>query len=254
MFLYGDERVPVSVYLRVLETTIILVGGSRFGWRIVRSRIFAKVSSERKALIIGAGDCGMLVAKELLATVDASTHPVAFVDDSPSKQNHHILDLPVIGGRAAIKGFVEDKGITDIIIAIPSANKTTIAELVEIAKDTPARLRIVPKINDFIQGNAVLQEIRDVQVEDLLGRDPVEVDLDGIANYVTNKVVLVTGAGGSIGSELSRQVAGFAPKQLLLLGHGENSIYTIEMGLRKEFPGIEIIPIIADVQDENRIY
>jgi FlaA1/EpsC-like NDP-sugar epimerase len=253
MFLYGDERVPVSVYLRVLETTIILVGGSRFGWRIVRSRIFSKVNSERKALIIGAGDCGMLVAKELLATVGASTHPVAFVDDSPLKQNHHILDLPVIGGRTSIKQYVEDKGIKDIIIAIPSANKTTIAELVEIAKDTPARLRIAPKINDFIQGNAVLQEIRDVQVEDLLGRDPVEVDLDGIANYVTNKVVLVTGAGGSIGSELSRQVAGFAPKQLLLLGHGENSIYTIEMGLLKEFPGIEIIPIIADVQDENRI-
>jgi FlaA1/EpsC-like NDP-sugar epimerase len=253
MYLYGTERVPVSVYLRVLETTIILVGGSRFGWRIVRSRLFSKLNSERKALIIGAGDCGMLVAKELLASADATTLPIAFIDDSPLKKKHHIFDLPVIGGRSVIKEYVAKESITDIIIAIPSANKSIISELVEIAKDTPARLRIVPKINDFIQGNAVLQEIRDVQVEDLLGRDPVEVDLDGIANYVTNKVVLVTGAGGSIGSELSRQVASFAPKQLLLLGHGENSIYIIQMALRQEFPGTEIIPIIADVQDEKRI-
>lgn len=253
MFLYGDDRVPVSVYLRVLETTIILVGGSRFGWRIVRSKVFAKTKASRKALIIGAGDCGMIVAKELLATGDGTTYPVAFVDDSPLKQNHHILDLPVIGGRDAINDFVENNEITDIIIAIPSASKSAIAEIVGIAKGTNARLRIVPKINDFIQGKAVLQGIRDVQVEDLLGRDPIDVDLQGIADYVTDKVVLVTGAGGSIGSELSKQVAAFKPRQLLILGHGENSIYLIEMNLRNEFPELDIIPIIADVQDQDRI-
>ena len=136
---------------------------------------------------------------------------------------------------------------------MPSVSRTEIKHIIELCKQTKAKLKIVPILNDLIIGKVNIQQIRDVQVEDLLGRDPVHTDLQGIANYVEGKTVLVTGAGGSIGSELCRQIAKFKPKQLLLLGHGENSIYTIEMELRQNYPSLRLEPIIADVQDRDRI-
>jgi FlaA1/EpsC-like NDP-sugar epimerase len=136
---------------------------------------------------------------------------------------------------------------------MPSAKRVQITEIINICKLTGAKVKIIPSINDFIRGRVAVKSLRNVEVEDLLGREPVMTDLEGIANYVSDKVVLVTGAGGSIGSELCRQISSFNPSSLLLLGHGENSIYTIEMELRTKFPDVHLETVIADIQDRGRM-
>lgn len=245
--------VPVSVALRTFETTLLLMGGIRFAWRVYRDRYYKKQASHRKALIIGAGDCGMMIAKELKYNRSSQMYPVAFVDDDPTKIHRQVLGITVCGGREDIPQIVSDLGIEDIIIAVPSLSKPEIVTLIDICKKTGAKMKIIPMLGDLIHGKISIKEIRDVEVEDLLGRDAIKVDLKGIADYVENKTVLITGAGGSIGSELCRQVLPFQPSKLLLLGHGENSIYAIEMELRRTFPGVHLETVIADVQDRERI-
>ncbi|RKN85661.1 polysaccharide biosynthesis protein [Paenibacillus ginsengarvi] len=247
------QLLPVSLMLSIFETTLLLMGGVRFAWRIARDSYNKRQSSQRKALIIGAGDCGTFIAKELKFNRNSEMYPVVFIDDDPKKHKHQVLGIPVLGGKDQIGEVVERFQIDDIIIAIPSLSKRGISQLIDVCKMTKAKLKIIPSLDDLIHGKITIKEIRDVEVEDLLGREAVKVDLEGIANYVENKTVLITGAGGSIGSELCRQIAEFRPKQLLLLGHGENSIYSIEMELRSKYPQLELEPIIADVQDRNRI-
>ncbi|SDC04073.1 NDP-sugar epimerase, includes UDP-GlcNAc-inverting 4,6-dehydratase FlaA1 and capsular polysaccharide biosynthesis protein EpsC [Paenibacillus sp. UNCCL117] len=248
------ERVPLSILLRHYETLLLFVGGSRFVWRIVRDKFLIKKPARQKsALIFGAGDCGALIAKEMLSQLDADLYPVAFIDDDRLKHKQRIHDLPVLGSRKQLATIVSSMHIDEIIIAIPSLSKKAIAEIIEVCKGTKAKLRIIPNLNDLINGKVTVRQIRDVEVEDLLGRDPIKVDLEGIANYVENKTVLVTGAGGSIGSELCRQIAPFQPSRLILLGHGENSIYNIEMEMRRKYPLVPIETVIADIQDRERI-
>ena len=249
----SGQIVPLSVFLRTFETLLLLMGGTRFLWRMIRDGYYKKTNDQRKALIIGAGDCGTLIAKELKQNASSEIYPIAFIDDDPLKYKHQIYGLSVLGGRDKILDIVISYGVDDIIIAIPSLSRKETSEIIEICKQTKAKLKIIPKLDDLIQGKVSLQEIRDVEVDDLLGRDPVKVDLRGIADYVEHKTVLITGAGGSIGSELCRQIAPFHPKELLLLGHGENSIYMIEMEMRRMFPDLCIRSIIADVQDRRRI-
>lgn len=251
--LTGGQRVPISIFLRTFETILLLMGSSRFAWRVVRDHWVVKNNRNRKALIIGAGDCGSMIAKELFQNPASKTTPVAFVDDDRYKHKMHIHGIPVVGDRASIPNAVNNFDIDDIIIAIPSVPKKEISKIIEICQKTKAKLKMIPNISDFVHGKVSIKEIREVDVEDLLGRDPIKVDLEGIANYVENKIVLVTGAGGSIGSELCRQIAPFQPRKLLLLGHGENSIYTIEMELRDRFPELVLETVIADVQDRARI-
>ncbi|WP_442953114.1 polysaccharide biosynthesis protein [Paenibacillus sp. Soil750] len=253
MILLHEPRVPFAVYVRVMENMILIIGASRFIWRVVRDKYNKKQSNQRKALIIGAGDCGILIAKELKYNSNSPVYPVAFVDDDPSKYKHFIMGVPVLGDRNEIIRIVETNDIDEIIIAMPSVSKLEVSEIITICKHTKAKMKIIPRINDLIEGKVTINAIRDVQVEDLLGRDPINIDLDGIANYVQGKVVLITGAGGSIGSELCRQIAPFHPKKLILLGHGENSIYVIEKEIHRLFPTLHIEPVIADVQDLERM-
>ncbi|WP_311198838.1 polysaccharide biosynthesis protein [Paenibacillus hexagrammi] len=161
--------------------------------------------------------------------------------------------LPVLGDRNEIIRVVNQYQIDEIIIAMPSVPKKEISSIIDICKHTKAKLKIIPKLHDLIEGKVTINAIRNVEVEDLLGREPVKIDLVGIADYVEDKVVLITGAGGSIGSELCRQVAPFNPSKLVILGHGENSIYLIEKELNRMFPDLHIEPVIADVQDKARM-
>lgn len=249
----SGQRVPLSIVLRTYETILILMGGSRFIWRIFRDTYYKKQEHQGRAMIIGAGDCGTLVAKELKHNASSLLYPVVFIDDDRSKIKQQIYGIPVIGGRESIGYAVEKYNISTIILALPSAPQKEVSAIIEICKQTDAQLKIVPRLDKVIHGKVTINEIRDVGVEDLLQRDPVMVDLQGIADYVARKVVLITGAGGSIGSELCRQIAPYQPQKLLLLGHGENSIYHIENELRRTFPKIAIESIIADVQDQARI-
>lgn len=251
-FAFG-EGVMTFVLVMTIQTMTLGIGGVRFIWKFTAHGHKDKSAASSKAMIIGAGDCGSVIARELKMNPAAKMDPVAFIDDNNMKQHYQIMGIPVVGSRKDIVSMVKKLGIEHIIIAMPSVSKGDIKQIIDICKQTKAKLKIVPIINDLIIGKVNIQHIRDVQVEDLLGRDPVNTDLEGIANYVEGKTVLVTGAGGSIGSELCRQISMFNPSQLLLLGHGENSIYTIEMELRQMYPQLKIDPIIADVQDRSRI-
>jgi FlaA1/EpsC-like NDP-sugar epimerase len=246
--------VPLSIFLRTFETTLLLMGGARFCWRIFRDNYIKRNKDHKRALIIGAGACGIFIAKELKHNATSPLYPVAFIDDNIYKQRMRILGIPIMGGRESIVRAVIDHRIDEIILAIPSLSRNETSKIIAICKQTNAKLKIVPKLDELIQGKPMsLKEIRNVEVEDLLGRDPVSIDLEGVADYVAGKTVLVTGAGGSIGSELCRQISPFLPSKLLLLGHGENSIYTIDKELRQLFPNLQIESVIADVQDKQRI-
>lgn len=252
--LIDGARVPLSVSTRALETMLLLMGGSRFAWRLIRVNRFGKNEETNNILVIGAGDCGALIAREI-TTADSfkGSRLIGFVDDDPRKRNLQVGGYPVLGNRNQISELVHSHNIHDIVIAMPSVKRKDISDMINICKTTRAKVKIIPAINDLITGKLAIRTMRNVEVEDLLGRDPVVTDLDGIMGYVANKTVLVTGAGGSIGSELCRQIASCNPSRLLLLGHGENSIYSIEMELLKKFPYVQLETVIADIQDRYRM-
>ncbi|MEO3945375.1 nucleoside-diphosphate sugar epimerase/dehydratase [Gorillibacterium sp. CAU 1737] len=248
-----------SIYFRVLAITwmlhILLIGGTRFGWRLLRSPSGRKPSNKKRTLIVGAGSGGTMIVHHLLSSRETDLEPVAFVDDNANKQNLDILGIPVAGGLEDIERVTREQQISTIIIAIPSLTRKELQRIYEECAKTNAKTQILPMIEDIVTGKVSVNQVRDVQVEDLLGREPVEMDMEKISESVTGKIVLVTGAGGSIGSEICRQVARFHPEMLVLLGHGENSIYSIEMELRESFKdaGIKIVPEIADLQDAAKM-
>ncbi|PHA03074.1 hypothetical protein COE51_01655 [Bacillus pseudomycoides] len=248
-----------QIYFRLLVVTwmihILLIGGSRFVWRMYRDAYFKKGDTKKRTLIIGAGSAGTMVARQLLKNNDTELLPVGFIDDNVKKHNLDILGIPVIGGVNRIEHAVQNLNIESIIIAIPSLSKKRLNSIFKECSKTKAKTQILPMLEDLVTGKVSVNEFRDVQVEDLLGRDPVELDMNSISEYLTDKVILVTGAGGSIGSEICRQVAKFNPKQLILLGHGENSIYSIEMELKELYGSTKItfISEIADIQDNKKM-
>ncbi|WP_430509929.1 polysaccharide biosynthesis protein [Gottfriedia solisilvae] len=234
---------------------MLLIGGSRFTWRLYRDSIANKTDIKKRTLIVGAGSAGTMVARQLLKNNDSHLHPVAFIDDNVKKHHLDILGIPVLGGVEEIESVVNKLSIENIIISIPSLSKKELNIIFQECSKTKASTKILPMIEDIITGKVSVNQFREVQVEDLLGRDPVVMDIESISDSITNKVVLVTGAGGSIGSEISRQISNFNPKQLILLGHGENSIYSIELELKNHFKEskIEFITEIADLQDAKKM-
>ncbi|TYS69695.1 polysaccharide biosynthesis protein [Sutcliffiella horikoshii] len=251
--------VDADIYVRVLIITwmlhMLLIGGSRFSWRVYRDFYYKRNKNKKRTLIVGAGAAGTMVARQLLQNRDAELIPVAFVDDDPKKQKLQILDVPVNGGVSDIESVVEKMEIDNIIIAIPSLGKKEINTIYQECVKTDAKTKIIPMLEDLMSGKVSVNEFRDVEVEDLLGREPVKLDMASISESITGKTVLVTGAGGSIGSEICRQISNFTPKNLILLGHGENSIYSIELELRATYDTtINIYTEIADIQDRSKIF
>jgi FlaA1/EpsC-like NDP-sugar epimerase len=248
-----------GIYFRLLAITwmlhILLIGGTRFGWRIYRDSLIKPDSPKKRTLIVGAGSAGTMVARQLLHGKDVELMPVAFIDDDVKKQNLDILGVPVVGGIEHIEETAERLHVDNIVIAIPSLSKKELNAIFEECTKTKAKTQIIPMLEDLVIGKVSVSQFRDVQVEDLLGREPVELDIDSISESITSKVVLVTGAGGSIGSEICRQICKFNPEKVVLLGHGENSIYSIEMELRDTYgeSEIEIATEIADLQDKNKM-
>ncbi|AST93644.1 hypothetical protein BC6307_21435 [Sutcliffiella cohnii] len=248
-----------DIFIRALVITwmlhMLLIGGSRFSWRMYRDTFMRTKKEKKHALIIGAGAAGTMVARQLLQNHDAEIDPVAFVDDDERKQKLQILGIPVVGGKESIEQVVKQYAIDNIIIAIPSLNKSEMQAIFDECSKTSAKTQKIPMLEDLMTGKVSVNEFKDVEVEDLLGREPVELDMESISNKITGKVVLVTGAGGSIGSEICRQICQFTPRSLILLGHGENSIYSIELELRKEYDNvIEIYTEIADIQDRDKMF
>ena len=207
----------------------------------------------RPVLIVGAGDAAKMVAKELIASPRLGFEPIGFVDDDPTKQNHFLLDLPILGPLSAIKTVVEQHGVSELIIAMPSARGEVIRKVVRAGLDCGIPTLTVPSLPELISSKTKGTSLREVEIQDLLRREPIETDLAAVAELATGETVLVTGAGGSIGGELCRQIARLAPSRLILLGHGENSIFDVLAELRADFPDVVFMPVIADVRDRKRI-
>ncbi|PGK34802.1 hypothetical protein CN907_21745 [Bacillus anthracis] len=248
-----------DIYVRILAIAwmlhLLLIGGSRFVWRMFRDTYITKATNKKRTLIVGAGSAGTMVVRQLQHNKEADLYPIAFVDDDRNKQKLEIYNVPVVGTTNHIQEIVEDNDIEHIIIAIPSLNRSQINEIFEKCRKTKAKTQIVPMLEDLLDGKVSVNEFRDVQVEDLLGREPIKLDDAGIGEKITGKTILVTGAGGSIGSEICRQVMKYKPGKIILLGHGENSIYNIEMEMRVTYKEVvEITTEIADVQDRNKIF
>ncbi|MEH7444056.1 nucleoside-diphosphate sugar epimerase/dehydratase [Bacillus sp. JJ1122] len=248
-----------EIFIRRLSVTglllVLFIGGSRFFWRIYRDLYLTRLTYNKRTLIIGAGSAGIMVARQLLKNKVSGLQPVGFIDDDFKKHHLDILGIPVIGGVNKIESVVMELQIENIVIAIPSLSKKELNIIFQECAKTSAKTQILPMLEDLMTGKLSVNQFRDVQVEDLLGREPVVLNNDRISEDITNKIVLVTGAGGSIGSEICRQIAKFNPERLVLLGHGENSIYSIEMELKERFrnTNIEFIPVIAEIQDAKKM-
>lgn len=261
LFWFGSLPVR-SIIVMDWILAIALIGGSRFGWRFVWSKFLQRgdftpqvrtpADSTKRVLIVGAGDGGVLVAREVRNHYGGRVKVVGFIDDDPVKQHQKILGYPVLGTKEQLPQIAEEQEVDEIIISMPSVPRKVIREIVNIAQQTGKKVKILPGVFDLIEGNVTVSKIREVQIEDLLGRDPVKVDIAGMSAYITDKVVLVTGAGGSIGSELCRQIAAFKPKTLLLLDICENNMYEIELELRAK-PGLSLVPFVKDIRDRKAI-
>lgn len=258
--IYGitiGPRLPYSVSFLASMFTIFLIVGFRISFRVYR-RLLININSSDKSgfqnvMIIGAGYSGSMVIKEMHIHKELKFNPLVVIDEDKSKIGHSISGIKILGNRNQIIKLTELYGIDVILIAIPSLDNKNKEEIINICKKTKCKLKILPGMYELISGKSKISQIRDVNVEDLLGRDPIKLDMTGISDYLQNKVVLVTGGGGSIGSELCRQIAKFNPKQLLLLDIYENNAYDLQIELLHKFPSMKLNILIASVRDENRI-
>jgi FlaA1/EpsC-like NDP-sugar epimerase len=234
--------------------SLVLIGGSRFALRILAEQSSTRRDGKaRRTLIIGAGDAGALVARELQKSSQLNLLPIGFLDDDPAKQNHEIYGVSVIGKMEQIASVLENQHVDEVVIAIPSAPGNIIRLVNDACREKGIPSRTMPGIYELLGGKVSVSRLREVDITDLLRRKPVKIDDQFIGANITGKRVLVTGAGGSIGREICRQVARWSPASLVLLGHGENSIFESLLELKENFPALSISPVIADVRDAGRI-
>jgi FlaA1/EpsC-like NDP-sugar epimerase len=247
-------RVPLSVLFMDGLFTAAFAAAPRFAVRAVgRRRLQYRLQDARRALIVGAGAAGEMIVKELMGHPTLGLNPIGFVDDDRSKHGHRMCDLPVLGNLASIPDLVLSHEIDEIVIAMPRAPGAVVRQVVRAALEVGVKTRTVPGMFDIISGKVSVASLRQVEIQDLLRREPIQTDLDQVRSLATGETVLVTGAGGSIGSELCRQLARLEPAQILLLGHGENSIFDVLSELTERFPTVTTVPVIADVRNRDRM-
>ncbi len=253
-----DARIPKSFPFFYAFFMAVFTGGVRFSYRFLRmvqNRRLSRynVPGRQNYMIVGAGASGNAILQEIQSSKYLSMHVACFIDDNPGCQGKYLRGVPIVGGRDKIAESVEKYGIDEIIIAIPSANRSSLKPLIEICKETGCRIQILPGMYQIIKGDVNVSNLREVQIEDLLGRDPIEVNVDEIIGYVQNKTVLVTGGGGSIGSELCRQIAGHNPKRLIILDIYENNAYEIQQELKQSCPELDLVVLIGSVRNTLRV-
>ena len=254
---FFDTKITWQFLIVCWLLLVISIGGVRLSMRVFRE-FFADSSvmeNAKPTLIVGAGAAGTLLVRQMLMHPAMRMDPIAFVDDDPEKLRKDIYGVRILGAIKDIERIVDTMGITKVVIAMPSLPIKKLNEVYDVARKTGAECVILPNIDDVMSGNLHVQQLRNVEIEDLLGRDPVQLDQTMIEKQLRGKKILVTGAGGSIGSEICRQVAKFKPKEIVILGHGENSIYQLNMELVGKYSQhFTITPVIADVQDRKRIF
>jgi len=211
-----------------------------------------KKGTHKKILIVGAGEAGRMVAAEVAAHRELEAEVVGFLDDGPRLTGKKVLDLPILGRTVELESVVAQRGVDEVIIAVPSAPGYFVRCMIKQCRKSGVPFKIVPGVREIIKGDVHIEQIREVRVEDLMGRESVDLDLESAREILAGKTVLVTGAGGSIGSELCRQIARIGPRALVLLGRGENRIFDIEDELRSAHPSLEIKTYITDLRDGDR--
>lgn len=223
------------------------------GMRAVRGRLSGDRSVRKNVMLIGAGSAGSALIKEIINSRQVNKNLVGVIDDDQGKQGTFIHGIRVIGTRDDIVRQAEELEVDEIMIALPSASAKEIKEIVDICKETGCELKRLPGIYQLVNGEVSVSKLKDVDVNDLLGREPVCVDLDSIMGYVSGKVILVTGGGGSIGSELCRQIASHSPKQLIIIDIYENNAYSIQQELIRKYPELDLVVLIASVRNTKRM-
>ena len=253
-----NTHVPRSYPFFYAFFMMMFTGGVRFSYRIMRmlqnrrlNRIGGK--SRINCMIVGAGAAGNAILKEIETSNYLSMHVVCAIDDHPGCHGKYLRGVPIVGGREKIQESVDKYGVDEIIIAIPSASRATLKPILEICKETGCRMRILPGMYQIINGEVNVSKLREVQIEDLLGRDPIQVNVDEIIGYVSGKTVLVTGGGGSIGSELCRQIAQHNPKRLIIFDIYENGVYEVQQELKQKYPHLNMEVLIGSVRNTARV-
>ncbi|MCR4654624.1 MAG: polysaccharide biosynthesis protein [Lachnospiraceae bacterium] len=257
--LYG--RMPISYYTFGMVIQFVLIVGIRFSYRFILlqqgviGRLLKedRVEKSGRVMLIGAGSAGQMILRDVNNGRETIDRVYCIIDDDPNKWNRYIDDVPVVGGRDDIFDNVKKYNINKIYVALPNSTVSEKRDIINICKETGCELKNLPGMYQLVNGEVSVSSMRNVAIEDLLGREPIKVNLDEIFTYLQGKTILVTGGGGSIGSELCRQIAGRGPKKLIVFDVYENNAYDIEQELRTDYPGLELEVVIGSVRDSRRI-
>ena len=253
-----DQKMPKSYYLLYWFLLMIFTCCIRFGYRILRilnnkREVIANRNDRINAMVIGAGAAGNMILKEIETSRYLRYHVKCIIDDQPGCHGKLLRGIPIVGGRDKILDAVGQYGIDEIIFAIPSASVSTRKEILDICTSSGCRLKTLPGMYQLLNGDVSVSKLKEVEIEDLLGREPIRINTEEILGYVSGKVVLVTGGGGSIGSELCRQIAAHDPKQLVIVDIYENNAYEIQQELLRKRPNLNLVVLIASVRNTNRM-
>ncbi len=251
------ERMPISYYIVGTCIQFLAVGGIRFSYRGARG-LHAYMKARRngqlkRVMIVGAGEAGRLLIREINVAKPRLSKACCVIDDNPNKKGRMLSNVPIVGNRRDIPQKVKEYDIDRIIVAVPSASAGQVKAILDICKETGCELKILPGISQIINGKVKLSQLRDVTVEELLGREPIRINMSEIGSYISGRTVLITGGGGSIGSELARQVAFYDPRQLILFDIYENNAYDIQQELKWNYPELDLLVLIGSVRDRKRI-
>ena len=256
--LFGYHQPRSVLFMELLFQLFLLVGGRctfRFLRMFASSARQARQEEGERVMLIGAGEAGRMLLREISVTPQLKSHVCCIIDDDKSKQGKYIGNVPIVGGREKIPEMVKKERITQIVLAIPAASAKDKKEILNICQKTSCRVRSLPGIYQLVNGEVSMAAVKDVQVEDLLGREPVKLDTAVLTNFLQGQTVLVTGGGGSIGSELCRQIAKYQPKQLIILDIYENNAYDIQQELRRVWGDrLNLRVEIASVRDKEKVY
>ena len=251
------ERMPIIYYVLGMGIQFALVLGIRFSYRFVlleRNKMNRPADKTVRVMLIGAGNAGEMILREILRMQDGNMKVCCIIDDNSNKWGRYIENIPIVGGREKIIASAKKYDVQKIFVAIPSASPEDKRAILNICKETGCELKNLPGIYQMMFGYATLGDLKDVAVEDLLGRDPIRVNMGQINQHIQGRVVMVTGGGGSIGSELCRQVASYEPKQLIIFDIYENNAYEIQQELREKFPSLDLQVLIGSVRDSRRLH
>ena len=250
------QRMPISYYIIGPLLQLLLMAAIRFSYRLVLLLRNVQTKSENygRVMIIGAGNAGQAICRDIQRAKEINDKVMCFIDDDPNKWNRYIDGVLIAGGRDSILENVERYKIQKIYLAIPSATAEQRRDILEICKETNCELKNLPGMYQFMLGDITVAKMKNVSVEDLLGREPIKADMKEVFDFINGKTVLVTGGGGSIGSELCRQIAAHSPRQLIIFDIYENNAYSIQMELREKYPDLDLVTLIGSIRDSRRIF